>query len=307
MGTRHLVDRELLAFLDQNPTQVMSAERLARLRSTPLPRPGDGLPAGLSVEERFTGHGVRMLVTRPLHQATPLPVVIHIHGGGYMVGSPDESQPENAALSLACACVVVSVDYRLAPEWPYPAALDDCESVLDWVVERAAELRVDVSRIVLKGESAGGGLATCLALRLRRRPAPPRVALLVLVAPMLDCDVHASRPEVLGEFVWTAASNLFAWRAYLGPLHGLPDLPEDAAAAGAHRLDGLPPTFLSVGALDLFLQEDVDFAMRLNRAGIATELHVYPGAFHSFHRAGDTALRRRLRGDYQLAIARAMG
>lgn len=308
MTSRHLVHPELSEFLDQYPTLEMTAGRLAFLRDS---RPAVEIRSTkeVEVEECYINSDaadqlVRVIVFRPVAEKLPLPAVVHIHGGGYLLGKPEDNIQENIGLALACGCVVVSIDYRLSPEFPYPAALDDCYSVLAWLHDNAAQMKIDKERIAVKGESAGGGLAACLALRARDKGLYS-VALLILIAPMLEFRINqikrASNPFT-GEFIWTESSNAFAWKAYLGRLHGQVEIPVYAAAGNADILDGLPPTFLAVGALDLFLEEDVDFALRLSQAGVSTEIHVYAGAYHSFQRAGDTSLLKRLHQDYRAAI-----
>ncbi|KWT97681.1 Esterase/lipase/thioesterase [Variovorax sp. WDL1] len=220
------------------------------------------------------------------------------------MGKPEDNIQENIELALSCGCAIVSVAYRLAPEFPYPAALDDCHAVLAWLYHNAALLQIDKTRIAIKGESAGGGLAASLALRARDEGLYS-IVLLILIAPMLEYPMDQIKRKsnpFSGEFIWTKGSNIFAWKAYLGNLYGQVDIPTYAAAGNSCSLNGLPPTFLAVGSLDLFLEEDVDFALRLNQSGVSAEIHVYPGAYHSFQRAGDTSFLKRLKHDYRAAV-----
>ena len=184
--------------------------------------------------------------------------------------------------------VGVSVDYRLAPETPYPGPLEDCYRGLRWTYEHAAELGVDPDRIGVAGVSAGGGLAAALALLARDRGEVP-VAFQLLDSPMLDDRQTTPSSRQDGLPVWSRNSNTFGWKAYLGERYGRDDIPATAAPARATDLSGLPPTFVSVGAVDGFCDEDVDYALRLNRAGVPTELHVYPGACHGFNVIAPTA------------------
>jgi len=222
-----------------------------------------------------------------------LPGLYSIHGGGYVIGTNlmDDTMLDDMCPKLGV--VGVSVDYRLAPETPYPGPLEDCYRGLLWAHEHATELGIDPDCIGVMGVSAGGGLAAALCLLARDRGEVP-VAFQLLDQPMLD-DRQAtasSRQDDLA--VWSKASNTFGWRAYLGDLYGADDVPATAAPARATDLSGLPPTFVSVGAADGFRDEDVDYATRLNQAGVPTELHVYPGACHGFNvMAPDAALTKR--------------
>ncbi len=239
---------------------------------------------------RFGGPEVRVLHYTPpgADFGAPVPALLHIHGGGYVLGNADMSDISNRTAALALGIVVVSVDYRLAPETVWPGALEDCYTALAWMHDDAAELGIDPARIAVSGESAGGGHAAALALyardQIRKAGDGPAACFLLLDAPMLDdrtgtgTDPH---PHT-GHFVWTPEKNRFGWGALLGLEPGGPDVPEAAVPARAADVSGLPSTFISVGALDLFLEEDMEFTRRLTRAGVAAELHVVPGAYHGF-------------------------
>jgi acetyl esterase/lipase len=179
--------------------------------------------------------------------------------------------------------VGVSVEYRLAPETPYPGPLDDCHAALRWTHQHADELGIDPARIGAYGLSAGGGLAAALALLARDRDLP--LAFQLLDCPMLD-DRQAT-PSIRAEclYVWNAQSNEFGWRSYLGDLYGSDDIPPYAAAARATDLTGLPPSCVVVGSIDGFRDEDVDYAQRLNQAGVPCELHVLAGLPHAYQMA----------------------
>jgi len=303
LSSRHLVHPELQTWIDQYATVDLDAERVNYLRAN---RPVDERMDcnSLSVDELHVGPlgaSVRVLVFTPRNVATPMPAVIHIHGGGYVMGRPEECLNENAQIALLCECMVISVDYRLAPENPFPGGLDDCHTVLAWLHASASFLHVDPDRIALKGESAGGGLAACLAQKARDE-SKYSICSQILIAPMLDDRAPVDKNPFSGEFVWTEHSNRFAWRSYLGERYGTDALPPYAAASREKNLACLPPLFLAVGALDLFFDQDLEYAQRLNRAGVPTELHVYPGAFHSFNRVGSASIAHRLRADYMQAL-----
>ena len=228
---------------------------------------------------------VRVLCYRPAGAASMLPALLHMHGGGYVLGTAASSEASNRALSAELDCAVFSVDYRLAPETPYPGPLEDCYVALAWLHAHAGELRIDASRIGVKGESAGAGLAAALGLLARDRGKLP-IAFQHLIYPMIDDRTGAAGSTTentfVGTFIWTAEQNRFGWSCLLGTPPGGRDVSPYAAPARATELAGLPPAFISVGALDLFLEEDLAYAQRLARAGVPVELHVYPGAFHGF-------------------------
>jgi acetyl esterase/lipase len=294
VDTTHLVDPELVDVLGLFPPLHLDVAELPAVRAARAAVPPPPLPAGVSTHEATVGthRTVRVVITRPDDLPTPAPAMVWIHGGGFVLGSADQDQPNAAALASGVGMVVVAVDYGLAPENPAPGPVEDCFTVLEWVHAHRDDLGVDGDRIAIGGASAGGGLAACLALVARDRGVD--VAFQYLVFPMLD-DRTVTTPDpnpVTGQFVWTRASNAFGWRCLLAGEPGGPDVSPYAAAARATNLRGLPPAFVEVGTLDLFLDEDVEYARRLVRAGVPTELHVYPGAFHGFQAAADSTVAR---------------
>ncbi len=235
---------------------------------------------------------------------SPTPGLLLIHGGGMVLGGPNACDLLARHLVSHLRWPVVSVDYRLAPEVPYPGPLDDCAAALEWFVGAAEDLGVDPQRIGVVGESAGGGLAAGLALRCRDSGGP-RVACSVLIYPMLD-DRTVLRPDPrphVGGDVWTPELNRYAWGAYLRADPGSDGVSEQAAPARAVELSGLPPTVVTVGALDLFLDEDVEYARRLALAGVPVELHVFPRTPHGFAGLVDVAP---LAGEHALVLIEAL-
>jgi len=300
--SRHLVHPELLPFLDAMPARPpMDAENLAERRAFVFPRP-PLTPEQETVKRtermipgRDGAPDIRVLLYEPAEPGTaPRPGYVHIHGGGYVLGTPDMSDGSNRNTVLKFGCTIASVDYRLAPENPAPAGLEDCYSALAWMHDHAAELGVDPKRIAVGGESAGGGLAANLAILARDRGQYP-VCFQYLDCPMLDdrTCLNADPHPLVGEFIWDLANNSFGWGALLGTDPGLPGVPDYAVAARCDDLTKLPPAFIAVGTLDLFVEEDMDYARRLIRAGVPTELHLITGAYHGFNASGaDTAPTR---------------
>ena len=211
------------------------------------------------------------------------PAILHIHGGGYVMGSAATSVPALQPIAGQLDCVVISVEYRLAPETRFPGSLEDNYAALKWLHDNAASLGVDAGRIAVMGESAGGGHAVMLAIAARDRDEIPLVAQ-VLLYPMLDDRTGTSRnaPAPIGRYVWTPASNRFGWSSLLGKPAGSEPIPDGAVPARVSDLKGLPPAFIGLGSLDLFVNEDIEYASRLLQAGVATELVVLPGAYHAF-------------------------
>jgi acetyl esterase/lipase len=251
---------------------------------------------------------VRVLVYLPITVEGPRSTLLWIHGGGYIMGSPEQEDLLVKDMVSAIGCVAVSVDYRLAPETRHPGPVEDCYAALKWLHTHASELGVDPTRIAIAGSSAGGGLAAALGLLARDRGEIP-VAFQLLIAPMLDdrtCTLAEPHPYT-GEFIWTREANRFGWTSLLGQGPGGPDISPYAAAARAEQLEGLPPTFINVGALDLFLEEDMEYARRLTRAGVPTEFHIYPGAYHGFRMVADAQVTQIAARDQLAALKRAIG
>lgn len=312
MNSRHLVDPELIAGLDLIPNFQLSADTLAAVRANPmmpLDEPDTGGPA-VSVEEHFAegpdGNTVRLMVYRPAGGAAIKPGYFHIHGGGYLLGSPEMNDPNNRAIARELDCIVASVDYRVAPETPHPGPVEDCYAGLAWFHRQAAAFGIDANRIAIGGESAGGGLAAALCLLARDRAKLP-VCFQYLVYPMIDDRTGTSlHHPYAGEFVWTAQSNVYGWTSLLGHEPGIAGVSPYAAASRAESLAGLPPTFLACGAIDLFIDENLDYARRLIHAGVPTEVHVYPGAFHAFQRIQEADVTRRFYRDSMDAMRRGL-
>jgi acetyl esterase/lipase len=239
-------------------------------------RPGPGV----TVTQRFVGEpSVRVLVFTPEHRAASRPGVLWIHGGGYVVGTPEFEAAGTGRLVNDLGVVAVSPDYRLAPEHPFPAGLDDCMDTLRWMLSHADELGINPARVAVVGASAGGGLAAAVAQRCHDEGIPLRAQ--VLVYPMLDdrCTLRSDH-NGQGRFAWTPESNLYGWSAYLGWAPRMSDPPEYASPARRVDVSGLAPAWIGVGTLDVFHDEDVEYAGRLKTSGVSCELVTVEGMYH---------------------------
>jgi acetyl esterase/lipase len=260
---------QIPAIRAQRAIQMANVELSDQVERTDYQVPGyDGAP------------DVAIRVHRPKGREGALPCIYWMHGGGYVFGSYEMDDLRFDKWCPMLDCVGVSVEYRLAPETAYPGPLEDAYAGLKWVYDNAAKLGVDPNGIGIGGPSAGGGLAAGLGLLTRDRGEVP-FNFQLLIYPMID-DRRVTPSSTWEVPVWPPKSNENGWAAYLGELAGSDNVPIYAAASRATDLAGLPPTLVIVGALDGFLDEDVDYAMRLTHAGVPTELHVYPGAPHGF-------------------------
>ncbi len=318
ISTRHLVDPEVMPMLELLNLSEFSAETLPAIR--------DGMVASAALFGEPPIKPVRETVHGPdgpngpsgeiaIYWYDPAPgtknraALLQIHGGGMVVGSAEKMQFGPSATAAALGIPVASVEYRLAPETPFPGPQEDCYAGLQWLTDKADRLGVDPARIGIIGESAGGGLAAAVA-QMARDLNGPKLAAQILVYPMLDhrtgsqaCQ-HNNR--MTGEFVWNRSSNQFGWGALRGDYQ-----PDDHrkgwfSPALADNLAGLPPTWVGTGSLDLFFDEDLDYAKRLVDAGVPLELHVYPGGPHAFNLANEATISQAFNRDMMGAIARLL-
>ncbi|KIQ65135.1 esterase [Kitasatospora griseola] len=280
------MDREVAAAVAARGgvPEPLTAERLRewqRADATARPRPGLRELADGGRFEAGLGEGV--VWARPAGASGRLPVLHYLHGGGLIGGNAYAVLPRVLReLAEPLGFAVVSVEYPLAPDAPYPRPLHACRDALRWTLANAAPLGLDPARVVLAGKSAGGGLAAALALLLRDEGGPVTIGQLLL-SPMLDDrGGTASARQLAGRDTWDAASNATAWRAALGARYGTPDVPPYAAPARATSLAGLPPAYLEVGSAETFRDEVVAYAGALWQCGGSAELHVWPGACHGF-------------------------
>ncbi|MFI8632331.1 alpha/beta hydrolase [Microbacterium sp. NPDC077663] len=274
----HAADPALMSPLLRFPLHIRGPRMLKFLRKV------NGTPSKIRegvIDRELTvaQDGVDAVLYESSARSTPSPAVVWIHGGGMISGSSRNVNAWASGFAADLGAVVIAPDYRLAPEHPYPAAIDDCFTALRWLIDRAEELNVDRSRIAVGGESAGGGLAAALAQRAHDAGIPLRLQ--VLVSPMLD-DRTVTRAESDGTvaLAWTVPSNRYGWTAYLGREPGSDfDLPY-AAAARRENLSGLAPAWMMIGSVDLFYPETIEYARRLEDAGVPTEVVTIPRAHH---------------------------
>lgn len=313
MSTRHLVDPEIAPIIDLFPRVDLDAAPIAQIRAKAaetysfLPPPVIA-PERLLVPSVHGGPDIMVFLYRPAATRPGGGAILHIHGGGMVLGSVEQMQAGPAALAAAAGVPVASVEYRLAPEYPFPAPQEDCHSALSWLAGQAEALGFDANRIAVAGESAGGGLAAALAI-MARDLGGPGLAGQLLTYPMLDhrtgSDACPYKNPATGEFIWTRASNRFGWRALQGAYKADDDRRGWFSPSLAEDLSGLPPAYIATGSLDLFFDENLDFARRLVAAGVPVDLHSYAGAIHAFNAIPDAALSQRFNGGL-LAAAAAM-
>ncbi len=225
---------------------------------------------------------VALLICRPASATSPTPAIFHTHGGGMVVGDNRTGLDDQLNLAQSIGAAVVSVEYRLAPEAPHPAPVEDCYAGLVWTARHADELTIDPDRIVIAGASAGGGLAAAVALLARDRGGPALFGQMLLCPMLDDRNDTPSAIQMAGLGVWNQADNAFGWDALLGAARATDAVSPYAAPARATDLSGLPPAFIDVGSAETFRDEDVTYASRIWQAGGRAELHVWPGGFHGF-------------------------
>ena len=298
------VDPELQRGLEYSfafPPPTSLAELPAFRENAEAPAAAAAVP-GVTVSDH-AADGLALRVFTPAGRG-PHPAIYWIHGGGMIAGNVELDSAYCAALCARTSAVVVAVEYRLAPEHPFPAPLQDAAAGMAWLFASADALSVDPARVAVAGSSAGGGLAAALTLQ-NRDAGGPELAFAFLMYPMLDpSHTSPSAREFAAVPTWNRTHSEFAWNCYLGG--GAADSPY-AAPALARNLSGLPPTLIQTGELDLFRDEDIAYASRLLQAGVPTELHVYPGAYHGFElNCPDSAVGSQCLRDRDRALVRAL-
>ena len=276
------IDATHKEILDMFPKDLLKLDDIPALRAAIKSEPVD-FPENVLVEDVMipglnNDPDVKVRLYKPIDLAKESPCLLWMHPGGMTIGDANMEDLTSAQRAVDHSCLVASVDYRLAPENPYPSAPDDCYAALLWFANNASELGISSSRIAIGGASAGAGLAASTCFRARDESGP-EIVFQLLTYPMLDHrNTNPSSYGVMDDFrVWNRKANLISWEAYLGDLT---DIPTYASPSLEVNLSNLPPTMISVGALDNFVDECIDFAQRLMQAGVRTDLRVYGGAFH---------------------------
>lgn len=310
-GMAYRFDPELLPILDLlPPTEVLEVAEARAMIAGLLGALGEGVDttgvevADVEVPGPEGAPGIRARTYRPAGAATTRPCLLDIHGGGFTVGDLEMQHAGAVELVRELGIVVVTLDYRLAPEHPFPAGLEDCYATLAWIHERADGLGVDRARVGIGGQSAGGGLAAGLALLARDRGGPA-VCFQLLGIPELDHRLGtASMRAFVDTPLWHRPNAEQSWRHYLGEDPG--EVSPYASPAIAPDLAGLPPAYVTTMEYDPLRDEGIEYALRLLAAGVTVELHSYPGTFHGSAIATGAAVSRRAHAEQLDAIRRGL-
>jgi acetyl esterase/lipase len=278
---------ELQQLARKFPAMTVSKNNLWLMRwlvrlTPPSKKPEDVIIKNIFIPGQDDQPKIRLRKYTPKTTAERTPVLIWLHGGGYVMGKPEMDDHVCSTYVHELGIVVVSVDYRYAPKNPFPAGLEDSYAALLWVASHAQQLGIDEKRIAIGGGSAGGGLTAALVQRAYDRQEITPVFQL-LVYPMLD-DRTCLRTDDGNNYyqAWNLKSNQFGWMSYLGKNYGAEEVPPYAVPARRHDLSGLPPAWIGVGSLDLFYDEAKTYAQRLTENGVNCEIKVVPDAFHGF-------------------------
>jgi len=312
----YAIDPELLPWLDMLPAVALpDYEALLAARASmgqlselmPAYEPVSPVDVRDTAVPGPTGApDVPVRVYAPANREGTAPGLLYIHGGGFVLGDLDMFHMVLLRMVEELGVVIVSVDYRLAPEHPFPAPVEDCYAALTWVAGNAAELGIDPARLGVAGESAGGGLAAAVALLARDRGGPA-LCFQFLGIPELDDRLDTpSMRDYVDTPLWNQPNAIFSWTSYLGAEPGGADVSPYAAPARAADLSGLPPAFVTTCQFDPLRDEGIQYAQRLMQAGVNTELHHYPGTFHGSSLIEGAAVSRQMFADEIAALRRGL-
>jgi acetyl esterase/lipase len=272
--------RKATAAFPKLPVDSGFGRKLTRLL-LPMLLPKTKVPAGISIEWVKAASGQKLRVYTPAGTKTRA-ALLYIHGGGMMIGAPQMDDGLLSNLAADLDILIVSPEYRLAPEHPYPAPVDDCHEAWQWMLSNSTQRGIDTKRIAIGGESAGGGLAAGLVLRIHDEGGQRPIAQW-LFCPMLDDRTALDRSlDALDHYIWSNKLNLSGWSSYVGTKIGTDQVAAYAAPARRVDFNGLPKAWIGVGDVELFYQEDKKYAERLSAAGVACELDVVAGGPHAF-------------------------
>ncbi|WP_043732406.1 alpha/beta hydrolase [Kutzneria sp. 744] len=305
----YAIDPELLPWLEMLPSGDFTdpVEAREQFRRVVAGRAAYETSTPVSIEEKLIpgpdgAPDVRIRVYTPTGRPAPRPGYLSIHGGGFVIGDLDMDEAGSLAVADEIGAVVVSVDYRLAPEHPYPAGIEDCYAALAWTAANAADLGIDPDRLAIGGGSAGGGLSAGLALLARDRGGPA-ICFQYLGIPELDDRLDTpSMTQFVDTPMWNRPRAVISWDAYLG---GRP-ADQYASPARAEDLSGLPPAYVSVCEFDPLRDEGLIYAHRLIQAGVPTEVHHYPGTFHGSGLVESATVSRRMAAEMLDALRRGL-
>lgn len=309
MNYDHLVSKASWpAINDMEPFEMnnaaVPAHRQKGIEQSRIDRIGYKPTKIMHVPNLEDGHEIELRIFGDLSGEVK-PAIFHIHGGGYLFGSAENSDDNNWIMAQDNACIIVSVEYRKAPEVPFPKPLEDCYSGLYWLYKNGADIGVDVNNIVITGDSAGGGLAAATALMCHDK-AEIKIVGQVLIYPMSDYRTggadEISPNLTTGHYCWKPEYNQFGWAGYKGD-YDLSDADNGYFSPSLRAdLSDIAPLYIATGALDLFLEENLDYLTRASKAAVPVELHVYPGAIHAFNHFGDSSIVRKFTADRKAAL-----
>jgi len=281
------VHPELLNVLRKSPSIHYSSNNLWLIQSLitflPAPKaPGDISIKNIKIDNQDGNAKIRLRIYQPVHSTSATPVLLWMHGGGYIIGKPEMEDTVCTQFVRELGISIVSVDYRLSPKYPFPAGLEDCYSALMWTKQNSESFGFDANRIAIGGTSAGGGLAASLAQMAHDRK-EVNLAFQLLIYPMLDDRTALHRDiDDSNSPTWSQKSNRFGWESYLGKHYGADEILAYSVPARREDLSGLPPAWIGVGTLDVFYEEDMLYAQRLKEVGVECDLNIVEGAFHGF-------------------------
>lgn len=304
----YAIDAELLPWLDMLPSTFLTDYEALKEQRAGVSEIRALLPAydpkqRLEIHDEFVpgpqgAPDVRVRVYAPAERDGISAGLLYIHGGGFILGDIDMSDSACKSYVDKLGIVVVSVDYRLAPEHPFPAPVEDCYAALVWMANKASELGIDPEHIGVAGESAGGGLAAGVALLARDRGGPALVFQYLGIPELDDRLDTPSMQAYVDTPLWNQPNAIFSWTSYLGEVEpGSPDVSIYAAPARATDLSGLPPTVVTACQFDPLRDEDIAYAQRLMHAGVPTELRHYSATFHGSGMITEAAVTKRMQAD----------